>query len=319
MNATTSAPRTGVLPAFDTTVNVLLTPAPAPDGLPPVISNRKTAGGAMEVEATYTRAIALCRHAGLLDQAFPALYGRLRHCMDQGNNARAQELAEEMLRLAANAGNAAFVVGAHSGLGAALVMQGKHGGALPHLEAVVAMEATAELRAILHPHVLVDPWVAAHSFLSLALLLLGPEARTANHRDIAGGLAETPERGRAADELAALYEMARYDPAAGELRPADAAAAAARAGDEPVPTSTARPAALAAPVGANGVPRVISSFNPPEGNDAPSDGTTASSSVLNPTRTITRACGASRLGICPRRISTASTSASWTWSSFAAC
>jgi hypothetical protein len=63
------------------------------------------------------------------------------------------------------------------------------------------------------------------AFEFLALLLLGAEARTANHLEIAGGLGETPERGQAADELAALYEKARYDPTAGELAPAELAVA----------------------------------------------------------------------------------------------
>jgi hypothetical protein len=63
------------------------------------------------------------------------------------------------------------------------------------------------------------------AFEHLALVVLGPGARSANHRDIANGLGATPERTRAADELATLYERARYDPAEGELPTADLAAA----------------------------------------------------------------------------------------------
>jgi hypothetical protein len=54
------------------------------------------------------------------------------------------------------------------------------------------------------------------AFEYLALTLLGPTARSTNHRDIADNLGATPEREQAADELAALYEQARYDPLAGE-------------------------------------------------------------------------------------------------------
>jgi hypothetical protein len=63
------------------------------------------------------------------------------------------------------------------------------------------------------------------AFEYLALLLLGSPARTANHRDIADSLGATPEQGQAANQLASLYEKARYDPVPGELMPADLAAA----------------------------------------------------------------------------------------------
>jgi hypothetical protein len=63
------------------------------------------------------------------------------------------------------------------------------------------------------------------AFEYLALLLLGSPARTANHRDIADSLGTTPEKGQAADQLASLYEKARYDPVEGELPPADLTAA----------------------------------------------------------------------------------------------
>jgi hypothetical protein len=63
------------------------------------------------------------------------------------------------------------------------------------------------------------------AFEYLALLLLGRPARTANHRAIADSLGTTPETGQAADQLASLYEKARYDPVLGELPPADLTAA----------------------------------------------------------------------------------------------
>jgi hypothetical protein len=63
------------------------------------------------------------------------------------------------------------------------------------------------------------------AFEYLAILLLGDAARTANHRTIARGLGVTPQRREAADRLAMLYEKARYDLPAGDLSPADFAAA----------------------------------------------------------------------------------------------
>jgi len=63
------------------------------------------------------------------------------------------------------------------------------------------------------------------AFEYLALLKLGNLARTANHRGIAARLGATPERRRAAEGLALLYEKARYDPLAGKLPMSDLAAA----------------------------------------------------------------------------------------------
>jgi hypothetical protein len=63
------------------------------------------------------------------------------------------------------------------------------------------------------------------AFEHLALVVLGPGARSSNHRDIAMELGATPARTQAADELATLYERARYDPVEGELPDADLAAA----------------------------------------------------------------------------------------------
>lgn len=63
------------------------------------------------------------------------------------------------------------------------------------------------------------------AFEHLAIVVLGPAARTTNHRGIARELGAAPQRGQAAEELATLYERARYDPVPGELPPADLEAA----------------------------------------------------------------------------------------------
>jgi hypothetical protein len=63
------------------------------------------------------------------------------------------------------------------------------------------------------------------AFEYLALLLLGNQARSANHVHIAGNLSTTPEKGKAAEQLASLYEKARYDPARDELPAGDFRAA----------------------------------------------------------------------------------------------
>jgi hypothetical protein len=66
------------------------------------------------------------------------------------------------------------------------------------------------------------------AFEYLALLLLGPAARSRNHREIAASLGETGAARRAAAErLAGLYEQARYAPPDEALPDADLAAARA--------------------------------------------------------------------------------------------
>jgi predicted ATPase len=146
--------------------------------------------GVAELEATYARAHTLCLETGLTEQVFPALFGRLRYCINRARYADAQGLAEEMLRLAERDANAGFLVCAHCALGWALLFQGKHTEALPHLERVVAVEATAELRSAVHRYVVVDPWVSSHLYLSLALWLLGFPERSAERSRQALSMAE---------------------------------------------------------------------------------------------------------------------------------
>jgi hypothetical protein len=66
------------------------------------------------------------------------------------------------------------------------------------------------------------------AFEYLALLLLGPAARSRNHREIAAGLGEhSMAHEAAAERLAGLYEQARYAPPHDPLPDADLAAARA--------------------------------------------------------------------------------------------
>jgi hypothetical protein len=63
------------------------------------------------------------------------------------------------------------------------------------------------------------------AFEHLALLRLGQDARAWNHRDIAAGLGTDAAQAQAADELARLYEQARYAPGDGPLPAPDLDAA----------------------------------------------------------------------------------------------
>ncbi len=65
------------------------------------------------------------------------------------------------------------------------------------------------------------------AFEYLALLRLGPAARSRNHHDVAAGLGQDDATCRAAERLAGLYEQARYAPPDEALPDADLAAARA--------------------------------------------------------------------------------------------
>jgi predicted ATPase len=137
-----------------------------------------------EVDAHYERAQALCQQSGGTEQLFAALYGRYRCWHLQGRHVGAQELAEELLVLADREQNTGFLVAAHRALGRDLFFQGKHAEALTHLEKVIGIVPTGELRAAIFRYDVADPWVFAHCYMSLVLWLLGyPErAAEANRR-----------------------------------------------------------------------------------------------------------------------------------------
>ena len=77
-----------------------------------------------------------------------------------------------------------------------------------------------------HPARVATRGELVRAFEYLALLRLGRAALVWNHREIAAQLALADSaRGQAADELAALYEQARYAPGEGQLAPPDLDAA----------------------------------------------------------------------------------------------
>jgi predicted ATPase len=147
--------------------------------------------GVEEREGAYARAYALCLQTGLTAQVVPALFGHWTTSHNRAIHAEARSRAEEMLCLAEREASPACLVTAHVALGMTLLIQGQHPEALRHLEWVVAVDATAELRSALGRYALVDPWVQAHLFLSWALWLLGFPERAVGH---SGQALRTAER-----------------------------------------------------------------------------------------------------------------------------
>jgi predicted ATPase/class 3 adenylate cyclase len=125
-----------------------------------------------EVEATFVRARELGQQIGPGAGLSPVLYSLFRYWMEKAD-ARAAALAEELLHLAERESNEVVTVAAHRAVATLLFFQGKHGEALPHLERILAVGTTAELRSALYRFEVIDPWVAARSYLSWCLWLLG--------------------------------------------------------------------------------------------------------------------------------------------------
>ena len=147
---------------------------------------------APEVEANYDWGHELCKRSGQCAHLFPVIYGLFRFYMLQAKYRKAQELAEQLRDLAERDQNPGFIAVAHRALGSTLVYQGMHTQAVPHLQAMIALTPTPELRAASYSYDVVDPWIVSQSYLSWALWLLGcPDQAQATSRrvlDEAGGL-----------------------------------------------------------------------------------------------------------------------------------
>ncbi len=138
---------------------------------------------APEVEENYARAFALCQELKLTTELFPILYGLFRYYMLQGKYAKAREIGQQLVSIADQTHEPDFIVAAHRAVAGPLVYQGEYSAAMPHLDKVLSTPTTAELRTKVNRYDVVDPWIAAGSYKSWALLLSGfPEQALAQSR-----------------------------------------------------------------------------------------------------------------------------------------
>lgn len=137
---------------------------------------------AHEVEATYTRALALCRQLGETIQLFPALMGLRTFFTSRGELSTAHELAKQLLALAQKAQDPALLVQAHRAVGTSLLSLGELGAARTQLEQALALYGPGHCQS---PAFLVEPRVVALGFLALDLWLLGyPEQALARSQEL---------------------------------------------------------------------------------------------------------------------------------------
>jgi predicted ATPase len=90
--------------------------------------------GAPEVEQTYARARALCQQVGETPQLLPILRGFWRFYQGRGALRTAQELGEQLVRLAEQAATPLLRLEAHTALGQTLFQLGDYATARTHLE-----------------------------------------------------------------------------------------------------------------------------------------------------------------------------------------
>jgi adenylate cyclase len=127
---------------------------------------------APEVAAVYRRARELCQHVGETPQLFSALAGLYRFYVVRGEYEQAQELAEQLLRLAQRFQDQALLLAAHGMMGYIRFLRGGLSTAQEHLEQSIAFYDPQRHRffALLSGD---DPGVASLSFSAWALWLRG--------------------------------------------------------------------------------------------------------------------------------------------------
>jgi predicted ATPase/class 3 adenylate cyclase len=125
--------------------------------------------GTPEVEAVYSRALALCRQMEEPPQLFVALMGLWQFHIVSAQHQTARELGEQLLNLAQSIGDPALLVQAHRALGEALQNLGELVPAQEHLTQGSALYDPQQHRS----HGFLDPGVFCLSFAALVLWLLG--------------------------------------------------------------------------------------------------------------------------------------------------
>ncbi|WP_137894495.1 adenylate/guanylate cyclase domain-containing protein [Ramlibacter sp. 2FC] len=127
---------------------------------------------APEVEATYTRALMLCRQLGETSQIFPSLMGLRTFYQVRGELLNARELGEQLLALAQEAQDPALLATTHRAMGATLFSLGELDAARAQLEQALALydPRQHDSPAFFSGS---EPGVAGLAILALDLWLLG--------------------------------------------------------------------------------------------------------------------------------------------------
>jgi TOMM system kinase/cyclase fusion protein len=176
--------------------------------------------GAPEVQQAYDRARELCQEVGETPQLFPVLRGLSTFYIVRAELQTAHELAEELLRLAQGAQDAAMLVEAYSMLGTTSFYRGKIASARVHLEQAVALYDPQQHRSHAFLDVGTDPGVLCLIYAAHVLWLLGypDQGLTKSHQavNLAQELSHPFSLAYALDFAALLHRLRREEQAAQE-------------------------------------------------------------------------------------------------------
>ncbi|EMB14211.1 protein kinase domain-containing protein [Rhodopirellula europaea] len=128
---------------------------------------------AAEVFENYARALQVCERINDPLVTFPIAYGLFRYHVLQSQLRQASELAELLLETADGTLNTSMKLMAHRAAGTTATYRGQLSSARIHLEAILAVAPSDELRQEISKTDVVDVWVTARSYLALTLWLQG--------------------------------------------------------------------------------------------------------------------------------------------------
>lgn len=129
--------------------------------------------GAPEVEATYTRALALCEQVGEPSQLFSVQMGLRTYYQLRADYATAKELGKRLLGLAESTQNSGMLMQAHFLCGATLFRLGEFGIAHTHLQQAVTLHDAEPHDGETFLHVRDHPGMQGRRVLALILWYLG--------------------------------------------------------------------------------------------------------------------------------------------------
>ncbi|TWU28947.1 protein kinase domain-containing protein [Novipirellula artificiosorum] len=130
-----------------------------------------------EVRENYELALELCNRLNDPLETVSVLIGLCRYFMMQAQLEKASELASQLLTLSSQTGLESLIVVANRVAGSTFVYKGELSLARKHLEKVLAIETTPELRAEVAKIDTADPWVTSRTYLSIVLWLMGDTER----------------------------------------------------------------------------------------------------------------------------------------------
>jgi predicted ATPase len=168
---------------------------------------------APDVEQTYAKARALCTQLGETSQLFPTLWGLWRFYQSRGVLPTAQDLGEQLMRLAERTADPTRLLEAHGALGQTLFQLGAYAAAWQHLAQGIALIDSMAQRALVLRHG-DAPGVVCISFAALTLWCLGYPAQAVQRSQEALTLAQAlnyPLSLAAAQHYAAFLQHHRHE------------------------------------------------------------------------------------------------------------